>query len=287
MLYALVAYGLWGVFPLYWAQLKAASAPEVLAHRVAGTFGLLLLWLIVTRRLRLLRGLTGRRLRLLAGASALVTLNWLTYIWGVQNGHVVETSLGYFINPLVSVALGVGVLGERLRRAQVAALILAAVAVGVLALHHGRVPWIALVLAFSFAGYGLLKKQAAVAAVPALAIETAFVAPLAVGWLIWLHLQGADTLFRVSVRHDAFLLGAGLTTAVPLLAFGAAANRVPLSTLGLLQYLAPSIQFLCGVFLLGEAMSPTRWAGFGFVWLALALYAGEGLLRARRPAPAQ
>ncbi len=240
--------------------------------------------LLLSGRLSRLR-LARRELGLLAAASALVTVNWLTYIWGVQNGHVVETSLGYFINPLVSVALGVGFLGERLRRAQVIAIALAAVAVGVLAVNHGRVPWIALVLAFSFALYGLLKKVAGVDSVPALAVETAFVAPLAIGYLLLLRWQGVDTLFRLGWTHDALLLGAGVATAVPLLCFGAAANRVPLSTLGVLQYLAPSIQFVCGVALLGETMSPVRWAGFALVWVALILFVVDGVQNARPLAP--
>ncbi len=269
------------MFPLYWALLKTSSAPEVLGHRVAGTFALLLLWMLARGRLDAARGLGRRRLSLLAGASALVTVNWLTYIWGVQNGHVVETSLGYFINPLVSVGLGVGLLGERMRRPQVVAIGLAAVAVAILTVDYGRVPWIAGVLAGSFALYGLLKKKAGVGSLPALLIETSFVAPLAVGYLAWLRLQGTDTLFRLGWQHDALLLAAGLVTAVPLLLFGEAANRVPLSTLGLLQYLAPTIQFLCGVLLLGESMSGTRWVGFGFVWAALVVFAWDGVRAAR------
>ncbi len=284
MLQALGAYGLWGFFPLYWALLKSSSAPEVLGHRITGTFALLAVWLLVRGRLGRIRAVTRRQLALLAGASALVTVNWLTYIWAVQNGHVVETSLGYFINPLVSVALGVGLLGERLRRAQVVAMGLASVAVGVLAVDHGRVPWIALVLAFSFALYGLLKKKAGVPSVAALTVETSFVAPLALGYLVMLRAQGQDTLFRLDWQHDALLLGAGLVTAVPLLLFGAAANRVSLSSLGVLQYLAPSIQFVCGIALLGETMSATRWAGFGLVWVALALFVWDGLRGARASA---
>ncbi|MCO4770271.1 MAG: EamA family transporter RarD [Deltaproteobacteria bacterium] len=281
-LYALGAYALWGFFPLYWAMLKAASAPEVLGHRIAGTFALLLVWMAATRRWTLLLGLDRRRLGLLAGASALVTLNWLTYIWGVQNGHVVETSLGYFINPLVNVGLGVWLLGERMRRPQLVAIGLAAVAVLILTVDYGRVPWIAFTLALTFAFYGLLKKKAGVPSVPALFVETAFVAPLAVAYLVSLRLEGTDTLLRLGATHDLLLLGAGVATAIPLLLFGAAANRVALSTLGVLQYLAPSIQFVCGVAFLGEEMPPTRWAGFAFVWVALMVFSWDALRTARR-----
>ena len=284
VVYALGAYGLWGFFPLYWALLRDSTATEVLGHRIAGTFALLLLWLLTTRRWGDLSALNRRRLGLLAGASVLITINWLTYIWGVQNGHVVETSLGYFINPLVNVGLGVWLLGERMRRGQLVAVGLATVAVLILTFDYGRVPWIAFVLAGSFAVYGLLKKKAGVASVPALLLETSLVAPVAIGYLVWLRMNGADTLFRLGPAHDALLLAAGLATAVPLLLFGAAANRVPLGTLGVLQYLAPSIQFLCGVAILGEAMPPTRWVGFAFVWLALAVFSWDGLRGARRAA---
>jgi len=281
VLFALGAYALWGFFPLYWAMLKSSTAAEVLGHRISGTFALLVAWLVLRRTYAAIRGLDARRIRLLAGASALVTVNWLTYIWGVQNGHVVETSLGYFINPLMNVALGVWLLGERMRPAQLVAIGLACIAVAVLTVDFGRVPWIALTLAVSFALYGLLKKKAGVPSIPALTVETAFVAPVAVGYLIWLRLQGADTLFRLDWQHDALLLGAGLATAIPLLLFGEAANRVPLGTLGVLQYLAPTIQFLCGVTLLGETMSRARWLGFTFVWAALAIFAWDGLAQAR------
>ena len=285
VLYALGAYGLWGFFPLYWALLKQSAATEVLGHRISGTFLLLLAGMTFTGQIAIIRGLDRRRLLLLGGASALITINWLTYIWGVQNEHVVETSLGYFINPLVNVALGVTILGERMRRSQVVAIALACIAVGILTFDYGRVPWIALVLAFSFAFYGLLKKQAGVASLPALTVETAFVAPAAMGYLLWLRTQGADTLFRIDWQYDALLLGAGLATAVPLLLFGGAANRIPLSTLGVLQYVGPTIQFVCGITLLGESMSRTRWLGFSFVWAALVIFAWDGLRQSRRPPP--
>lgn len=285
VLYALGAYGLWGFFPLYWAMLKQSTATEVLGHRVSGTFVLLLVGMTLTGQVAIIRRLDRRRLLMLGGASTLITINWLTYIWGVQNEHVVETSLGYFINPLVNVALGVTLLGERMRRAQVVAVAMACVAVGVLTLDFGRVPWIALVLAFSFAFYGLLKKKAGVASLPALTVETAFVAPAAMAYLLWLRTQGTDTLFRIDWQHDALLLGAGVATAVPLLLFGGAANRIPLSTLGVLQYLGPSIQFGCGITLLGESMSGIRWMGFSFVWAALVIFAWDGLRQARRVRP--
>lgn len=281
VLQALAAYGMWGLFPLYWSALKRATAGEVLGHRIVGTFVLLVVLLVATRRLRILASLTRRQVLLLAGASLLITANWLTYIWGVQNGHVVEAALGYFINPLVSVALGVWLLREGLRPPQKLAIGVAAVAVAVLTSGAGRIPWIALVLASSFGLYGLLKKRAAVPALPALLVETAFVAPVAAWWLWRLHEAGTDTLFRLDGTHDALMLGAGVATAVPLLFFGAAANRVPLATLGMLQYVAPCIQFLCGVVILREPMSARRWVGFLLVWLALALLSADGLRTAR------
>ncbi len=282
--YALGAYLMWGFFPLYWSMLKAAPATEVLGHRIVGTVVLLGAWLVGRRRLHTLWGLGRRRLLLLAGASALISLNWLVYIWGVTHGHVVETSLGYFIGPLVSVALGYGFLGERLRRGQLLAIGLAGVAVAVLTVGFGRVPWIAGILSTSFSLYGLVKKKAAVAPAPALFLETSLVAPCALGWLLYLRATGGDTFLQLGGLHDGLLLLSGLATAIPLLLFGAGANRVSLSTLGILQYVAPSIQFVCGVVILGEPLPPTRLAGFALVWGALLVFSWDGL-RARRPLP--
>jgi len=284
VVYGLIAYVMWGFFPLYWALLRGTPATEVLGHRIVGTFVFLLGLLVVTGGLRATWALTGRQWALLGLAGALVSSNWLVYIWGVQNEHVVETSLGYFINPLVTVALGVVVLGERLRRAQIAALVIAGVAVVGLTFELGRLPYIALTLAVTFALYGLVKKRVGAPPLVSVWVETAFVVVPAAGWLAHLRADGLDTFLRTTATHDLLLLGAGVVTALPLLAFAAAANRVPLIVLGLLQYLAPVLQFLCGVVVLGEAMSGARWAGFSLVWLALIVFTVDAWRATRRPA---
>jgi len=225
----------------------------------------------------------GRVRLLLLGAAALVSVNWGTYIWAVNHGFVVEAALGYFINPLVSVALGVVVLGETLRRLQWIAVGVAGFAVAVLTFSYGRPPWIALTLACSFGLYGLVRKQAGVAAVPALTIETAFQAPFALTYLLTLGFTGTLT-FGQSPANSLLLMTAGIATTVPLLLFGAAAIRLPLVVLGLLQYLAPVIQFLIGVTYFGEAMPADRWIGFSLVWLALVVFSIDVIRSTRRPA---
>ena len=210
-------------------------------------------------------------------AAALISVNWLTYIWAVNNNHVVESSLGYFINPLVSVLMGILVLGETLRRGQQAAVALAFVAVAVLAIDYGRPPWIALVLAGSFGTYGLAKKLANAGAVESLAFETLLIAPFALAYVGWLATQQTSNFGSHGVGHALLLASTGVVTAVPLICFGAAATRVPLVTLGLLQYLAPVLQFALGVFVLGEPMPLGRWVGFVLVWAALALFTTEAL----------
>lgn len=219
---------------------------------------------------------------LLPVAAALVSVNWGTYIWAVNNGYVVESSLGYFINPLVSVALGVFVLGETLRRLQWIAVGIAAVAVGVLTLSYGRPPWIALILAFSFGIYGLVRKQAGVQAVPALTVETGFQAPFALIYFGVLAATGTMT-FGASPGNSVMLMTAGIATTIPLLLFGAAAIRLPLVALGLLQYLAPVLQFVIGITVFGEHMPLERWLGFVLVWFALSVFTFDVIRNARRP----
>jgi chloramphenicol-sensitive protein RarD len=283
------AYLLWGLFPLYWPLLEPAGAVEILSHRVVWSLVVVAALLAALGGLRRVRGLGTRRLGLLAVAAAVVSVNWGVYIYGVNTGQVVETSLGYFVNPLVTVALGVLVLGERLRAAQWVAIALATLAVVGLAVDYGRPPWIALALAFSFAVYGLVKKLAGVGAVESLAVETAVLAPFALGYLAVLGATDAGTFTSQGPWHVALLVGAGIVTAVPLLCFGAAATRVPLSTLGLLQYLAPSLQFAIGVLVVGEPLPPGRLTGFVVVWVALALFTADALGQRRRqpriPAP--
>ena len=275
--YGVAAYGLWGLFPLYWPLLKPAGAVEILAHRMVWSLAVVLAILTFTRNWAWIRVLSLRRLVLLTIAALVITGNWGTYIWAVNNAHIVETSLGYFINPLVSVALGVLVLGERLRPLQWVAIGIGGAAVLALAIDYGRPPWIALFLAVSFGCYGLVKKMAGVGAVEALSVETGVMFLPALAFLLILQASGDATFGAAGALHAALLVGAGLVTAIPLLCFGAAANRVPLSTVGLLQYLAPVLQFIIGVLVMGEAMPASRLAGFALVWLALVLLSYDGL----------
>jgi chloramphenicol-sensitive protein RarD len=273
--YGVAAYLLWGLFPLYWPLLEPAGAVEILAHRVAWSVVTMLVVAAASRRLPHLRALFGRRRarNLLLVAAVVIAVNWGTYIYGVNNHRVVETSLGYFINPLVTVLMGVLILRERLRPWQWAAITIAAVAVLGIAVEYGHPPWVALTLAFSFGTYGLAKKQAGVDAVESLTFETLVLAPVALGYLLWLG--GSGNFVGHGVGHSFLLASTGVVTAVPLLCFGAAAIRVPMTTLGLLQYLAPILQFLLGVTVLDEHMSAMRWVGFGLVWVALVMFTIE------------
>ncbi|MFB6814087.1 EamA family transporter RarD [Streptomyces sp. NPDC056347] len=278
------AYALWGLVPLFWPLLKPAGAIEILAHRMAWSLGFVLLALLVLRRWSWIGELVRqpRKLGLVAVAAATITVNWGLYIWSVNNGHVVESSLGYFINPLVTIAMGVLFLGERLRPVQWVAVGTGFAAVLVLAIGYGRPPWISLTLAFSFATYGLMKKKINMGGLESLTAETAVMFLPALGYLLWLGARGESTFASEGTGHSALLVSAGLVTAVPLILFGAAAIRVPLSTLGLLQYLAPVFQFALGIVYFHEAMPPERWAGFGLVWLALSLLTWDAFRTARR-----
>ena len=274
--YALGAYLLWGFMPIYWQFLGHLPAPLVLAHRIIWSCVFLAVPLAFpSRREALLQALRDwRRLRPMALASLLISLNWLTYIWAVTHGHIVEASLGYFINPLLNVALGTLLLRERLRPVQWIPLALAAAGVLHMALAQGRVPWIALVLALSFGVYGLVKRTTHLDSVTGLSLETALLAPPALAYAALaspgLPFTGGDWLF---------LAGAGPVTAVPLLLFAAGARRIPLWLTGLLQYLAPTLQLLLGLWLFGETLGDGRLAGFLLVWAGLLLFAGESLWR--------
>ncbi len=279
VLAAIGAYTLWGLVPLYWPLLDPAAPLEVLAHRVVWTLAFVAVLLTVRRSWADVRAVFAdtAAMWILAAATVLVTINWGVFIWAVTNGFVLQASLGYFINPLVSVMLGVVVFRERLRPLQWAAVGLGAVAVVVLTAGYGGLPWVALALAGSFALYGLAKKKAGVEAIPSLAIETGLAVPVAVGYLVWLGLAGTGTFGQVSAAHSLLLAGAGVVTAVPLLLFGAAAIRIPLSTLGILQYIGPALQFIIGLVIFGEAMTPLRWVGFVTVWAALAVFTVDAL----------
>jgi chloramphenicol-sensitive protein RarD len=276
-LLGVAAYVMWGAFPLYWPLLEPAGALEILAYRVLFSMVTMAVLVVALGRWPYVRVVLASRrtTALLALAAVVVTVNWATYIWGVNNGKVVETSLGYFVNPLVTVLMGVLILGERLRRLQWVALAIASLAVVVLTVDYGHLPWVALVLAFSFGTYGLAKKSAGVGAVESLAVETTFIAPVAAAYLVVLGTTSQISFGHHGVGHALLLVSAGVVTAVPLICFGAAANRVPMVTLGLLQYLAPVIQFALGVLYFHEDMPPGRWAGFGLVWIALVVFSVE------------
>ena len=282
-LLGLAAYGIWGLFPLYWPLLEPAGAVEILAHRIVWSCVTMGLLVLVLRRTAVVRSIAAdRRTRAILGlAACLITVNWAVYIWGVNNGHVVETSLGYFVNPLVTVLMGVFILGERLRRWQWAALAVAALAVVVLTLDYGRPPWIALTLALTFGSYGLCKKQANAPAIESLTFETTVIAPVALAYLGWLVWHGESDFAGHGAGHTLLLMSAGIVTAVPLVCFGGAAIRVPLVTLGLLQYLTPTLQFGLGVLYLHEDMPAGRWVGFGLVWVALVMFTVESLRHRR------
>ncbi len=283
-LYGIGAYLLWGFFPLYLKLLQPAGPLEILAHRIVWSVLFVALVLAALRNIGFLRALA-RRPRALAGvgtAAVLIGVNWGAYIYGVNSDRVVETALGYFINPLVVVLLGVFVLRERLRPGQWMALGVGGAAVAVLTVDYGRLPYLALTLAFTFGGYGLVKKRLGLPAAEGLFVESAVLALPALAYLWWLA-AGDDAAFgRVSAAHTALLVLAGAVTAIPLLMFAGAANRLPLTHLGMLQYLAPILQLACGVLVFHEPMPPARLAGFALVWLALTIFTLDAVRAVRR-----
>jgi chloramphenicol-sensitive protein RarD len=272
------------MLPLYWRLLDDAGPVELLAHRFVWALGISALLLWVRPRAGWWRGLRQRpaALQFLAAATVIIAFNWYLYIWGVNTERVVETSLGYFISPLVTVMLGVVLFRERLRRQQWLALYLAAAAVAWLTFDYGRVPWVAVGLALSFAAYGVLKKKAATGALESLAVEATIILPVTLGYLVWLEFVGRATFGHAGWSTTLLLIAAGPATAVPLLFFAGAVRRIPLTYLGLLQYLTPSVQFVLGVFVFGEPMPPGRLAGFVLIWTALAIFTGETLHHLRK-----
>jgi len=278
------AYVMWGLFPLYWKLLAPAGAVEILAHRIVWSLVVMVGLTLLLRRTTQLRGILRDRrvLVLLCVASVVIGLNWGGFIYGVNHDRVVEVSLGYFINPLVTVLLGVVVLGERLRPTQWGAMGIAALAVVILTVDYGHPPWIAFLLAGSFGTYGLAKKKADVEAVESLTFETLVLTPVALAYLVWLWTQSDSTFGSEGITHSLLLASTGLVTAIPLICFGAAAIRISMTTIGLLQYLAPTIQFALGLLVFHEAMTPVKWIGFALVWLALAIFTGEALRHHRR-----
>jgi chloramphenicol-sensitive protein RarD len=281
LFFGLGAYLSGGVFPAFFPLLKPAGPAEILAHRIVWTVLLMVAVLVVVGRLSDVRSLSRRTWLLLVCASALISTNWLIYIYAVNSGHVVDAALGYFINPLVSVLLGVVLFGERLNRAQAVAVFIAVVAVALLFGGAGGAPWIAVILAVSFGLYGAVKKVVPADPRVSVAMEAAIASPFAVGYLAMLQLGGTGQFTGNGAGHVVLLLLCGPITAVPLLCFAAAAQRLPLVTLGLLQYLTPSMQMTWGLEVGHESMTPLRWTGFAMIWLALAVFSTDALRRAR------
>jgi chloramphenicol-sensitive protein RarD len=283
LLLGLTAYLIWGVMPLYFKLLTRVEATEIVAHRIL--WSLILLGLLVTalRRWSQIRAAaaTGKVLITLVVTAMLIAVNWLVYIYAVVSGHVLEGSLGYYLNPLVNVLLGVVLLKERLSRAQISACLLAGAGVAVLAAGAGSGLWISLTLALSFASYGFLRKVAPVDALEGLWVETAILAPVALGWILFLQQRGAGAFGHFGVEIDLLLVLGGAVTATPLLLFTAAAKRLPYSTLGFLQYVAPSLQFLLAVLVFGEPFTRVHAVCFGAIWAALAIFSFEGWRGAR------
>lgn len=277
--YGVAAYVCWGFFPLYWPLLDPASPLEVLAHRFVWSMVFVLILITLTGKWDRIREIARNRslMLTLAAASVVIAINWGTFIYGVTNGHVIETSLGYFINPLVTVLLAVVVLKERLSRAQWCAVGIGTFAVVVLAIDYGRVPWVALAVAASFAAYGFFKKKANLGATEGLAMETAILFPVALTFLIALQLSGNLTFGHAGPKNVILLIGTGIVTAIPLLLFGGAATRLSLTSIGILQYLGPVIQFIAGLTIFGETMTQSRWYGFVLVWIALVIFTVDAL----------
>jgi chloramphenicol-sensitive protein RarD len=285
---ASLAFVLWGLFPVYFNAVKEVPPLQILVHRMLWSLAFLLIvlalrrqwkWLAVVRQPRVLGSFVA--------SALLLSANWLVYIWAVNNGHVIEASLGYFINPLVNIMFGYLLLKERMRPAQWAAIALAAIGVAWLTWQTGTIPWIALVLAATFGAYGLLRKTAALGALEGLSFETMVLFPLAAAYVGWLTWTGENAFINTPSDTTRWLLvAAGPITAVPLLLFATGARQIPLSVLGVLQYLSPTMQFLLGVLLFKEAFTADRLVGFALIWAALVLFAGEGVFRHRRRAAA-
>jgi chloramphenicol-sensitive protein RarD len=285
ILNGIAAYALWGFFPIYWKFLHQVPALQVIGHRIGWSFMLLIVIILLTNQWKDFRSaaLTPKVIGIYSIASVLLTINWLVYVWGVNAGFIVETSLGYFINPLLSVLLGVIFLRERLRPAQWIPVVLAAIGVIYLTVIYGRLPWIALSLAFSFGFYGFVKKLAPLGSLYGLTLETGIVFPIALSYLLIVEFSGTAAFLHESTATTMLLIGAGAVTTIPLLMFASAAKQIPLTVVGLLQYIAPTIQFLIGVFLYKEPFDHSHLIGFGIVWIALIIFWVENFIAHRMP----
>jgi chloramphenicol-sensitive protein RarD len=281
------AFTIWGLFPLYLHPLREVPATQVIAHRITWSCLFILLWMLGRGELGSLTAIFKRPALLarLLLTALLISGNWLVYVWGVSHGHIVDTSLGYYINPLINVVLGIFVLHERLNPVQWLAVALAALGVAFLTVEAGHLPWIALTLACSFSLYGLLRKVISVEALPGLATETILLVPLAGAYLLWCGYSGSGAFGPAGAAVTALLIGSGLVTAVPLFLFAYSARLLPYSTVGVLQYIGPTLQLLCGVLIFHERFGGARAAGFVVIWAALAIYAVDGIWRARLAPP--
>jgi chloramphenicol-sensitive protein RarD len=280
---AIAAFALWGLFPLYLIGLLQVSAMQITAHRIVWSCVFVLAWLAVSGELGKLPELVRRKgvlVRLVATAF-FIAVNWLGFAWAVNHGHVLEVSLAYFMGPLLNVLLGIFVLSERLNRAQWIAVAFASAGVVYLTFIAGHAPWIALMVGSSFAFYGLIRKTVAIDALPGLAVETILLLPFAAGYLFWCEAQGIGALGHRSGLVDALLLIGGIVTSVPLLLFAYGARRVPFSTMGVIQFIAPSMQLVCGLVVFGEPLEPGRLIGFVLIWIGLLIYVGNALRQAR------
>jgi chloramphenicol-sensitive protein RarD len=285
---AVAAFGIWGLFPLYLIGLLNVSATQITAHRIAWSCVFVLGWLAVRRELGQLREAAMREgvlIRLTASAF-FIAVNWLGFAWAVNHDHVLEVSLAYFIGPLLNVLLGIFVLSERLDRTQWIAVGFATAGVAYLTFIAGHTPWIALMVGSSFALYGVIRKTVRIDALPGLAVETILLVPFAVGYLIWCEVQGIGALGTMSGRVDALLLFSGVVTSIPLFLFSYGARRVPYSTIGVIQFIAPSLQLLCGLIVFGEPFESARVTGFVLIWVGLLIYMANALWRARSLKPA-
>jgi chloramphenicol-sensitive protein RarD len=275
----IAAFLIWGISPAYWKQLAAVSPFEILMHRMVWSFLFLLPLIAIQRQgaelVRVVK--TPKIMAILLLTTLIISGNWFVFIWAVNHDQVLQTSLGYYINPLVNVFLGMVILKERLRPLQIAALLIAATGVGYLTIRFGRIPWISLTLAFSFGFYGLIKKTVGANALVGLSIETALMVGPASAYLFYLGSQGNGSFFQIAPRIDLFLMGSALVTALPLLLFTAGARRIHFSTVGFLQYIAPTCSFLLAVFRYGEPLGPGQLFTFGMIWTALALYSADSL----------
>jgi chloramphenicol-sensitive protein RarD len=280
---AISAFSIWGLFPLYLIDLRHVSAMQITAHRIVWSLVFVLAWLAVVGELGKLRAAVRRKgvLIRLVGSAFFIAVNWVGFAWAVNNGHVLEVSLAYFIGPLINVMLGIFVLSERLNRAQWVAVTFAALGVAFLTFVAGRTPWIALMVGSSFAFYGLIRKTVSIDALPGLAIETILLAPFAAAYLVWCQLQGTASFGHSGALVDGLLLAGGVVTSVPLVLFAFGARQVPYSTIGVLQFIAPSLQLLCGLVVFGESLEAARAPGFVLIWIGLLVYMTNALWQSR------